>query len=520
MLTKSKISQIKSEVSSYKTQWITDFYNCFAYTIPQRNYIWRQKGLNGNLKQVPLYTTAGTQGAQIFISRLQNKLTPFGKKWIHLSPKDSLEDDIKTEIQGFLSEYESLCNEYKNKIRLDNTLNESYYDLLAGSSVITKKYGLNGLDFCNVPLVDIGLGLERNQSVVRNFKMKLGEIKYYYPEFIQNTQIGNHSVNKDTENQEIDLCEITYFNEMSNIWEYYLTENDQTLLARQYKTSPFKIFHWDKPFDMPYGNGVGIKANPAIRRLNMYIKTNLELLSFSFPMFLAENGALFDRNIEFKPGGIIRTTGDPRRVIPIQLSQGSQAFQFEVQKEEQEIKSIMLDYTLPNDPRQMTAAEVYARTTPQEEVISASTYRLNDVLKDIALDIMSHIYETKIKFIQGFSMTLPELLELIEIRIGNDSDVDTQKIQKIQSFIATVGSFDPSAIYQSVKRSDMLEQLQDAFALPTEIKRTSDEIDAVVQADQQAQANMQNNAMQAQMMIDNNKAQSNAIAKKAINGNQ
>lgn len=513
MLTKSQISKIRSDIASYRTSWISEFYQCFAYTIPQRNYIWRTKGAPaGNLKQVQLLTAAGTQGAQMFIARIQNKLTPFGRDWIRLLPKDSLDDSTKTDLQGFLKQYEHECNEYKDEIKLDNVLNESYYDLIAGTAVLCKKNTLSGLEFQNIPLVDVSLGLERNQTVIRKFKMKLAELAAYYPEFLGRTRIGTHIITKDTEMNDIDLCEMTYFNESTRVWEYYLMEKDKILLYRSYRSSPFKVFHWDKPSDMPYGNGVGIKANPNIRRLNMYMKANLEILPFAFPMFLARNGALFDRNIEFKPGGIIRTTGDPREVIPIELNNGSRRFELEMEREEQEIKRIMLDYTLPSDPRQMTAAEVYARTDPQEVVISTSAYRLTDVLQDIAIDIMFHIYETKLQFIEGFDMTFEELLDMIDVKIGNDSDVDSQTIQKIQSYIGTVGQFDPQAVYQSLKRSDMLESLQDAFALPTDIKRTSEEIDEQVRQDAAMQAEIQNREMQAQMTVDTNKELSKQVA--------
>ena len=99
MLTKIQLDKIINSANTFKSSWNSEFWTVGAYTIPSRNYIWRQKGLPEELKQIPLYTTAGRQGSQIFIARIQNRLTPFGKPWVNLMPKDSVNDAYKQELR-------------------------------------------------------------------------------------------------------------------------------------------------------------------------------------------------------------------------------------------------------------------------------------------------------------------------------------------------------------------------------------------------------------------------------------
>ena len=494
-----------------KIAWNDEFYNCFSYTQPQRNYVWRLKGIPANQKQIQLFTSAGTQGAQIFVSRMQSRLTPFGKEWIQFRPNKSVSDDIKEELQELLGRCSNRANEKKKAINLDTKLNECYYDLVAGSAVLQRQDTVRGVNYECVPLTDIELGMEEHQTVKRCFKIPMVNIGSMYPELRGKKKIGSKYITEENKMDDIELTDITYYNTETETWEYYLREQDNIVLTRKLRTSPFKIFHWDKAFDMPFGNGVGIKANPNLRRLNAYIKAKLEILPFAFPMFIAQNNAIFDKSIEFKAGGIIRTNGDPKQVIPINLSKDTSSFQLEIMTEEQNIKAIMLDYTLPNQPRTMTAAEVYARTQPQEELITSSVYRLTNVIKDIAMDLLFEIYNFEL-VPAGFNMPWEEFKAMVHVEIGNGSEVDVATVQKIQAYIGTVGQFDPQGIYQSLKRSETLVELQDAYALPNNIKSTVDEIEEITQIQAQAQANAQVAQVESQMAIDDNKENAKVMA--------
>jgi hypothetical protein len=234
-------------------------------------------------------------------------------------------------------------------------------------------------------------------------------------------------------------------------------------------------------------------------------------------MFIAQNNAIFDKSIEFKAGGIIRTNGDPNQVIPVHLAKQTNQFQLDIAKEEQNIKAIMLDYTLPNDPRQMTAAEVYARTQPQDELITSSVYRLTGVIREIAFDILENIFYMEI-LPTGFKMKWEDFKKLVKVDIGNGSEVDTNTIQKIQSYIQTVGQFDPQAVYQSLKRSELLVELQNSFGLPQNITSTAQEITEATQMEAQAQADAQSAQIEGQMAIDENKETAKVIAEKQRSG--
>lgn len=510
MLSKEQLAKITSACDNAKQSWNSYYYEVFAYTQPERNYIWRVGGEAGNLKQVPLFTQAGKVGANIFVARLQNKLSPFEKPYINFVPKKSLESDYVEQLKDFANAISDKCNEKKNQIHLDEVLNECYYDLVAGTSIIAREETLNGLFFKSLPVTSYKLGTETKQTVCRNFKLPACEVGIMFPELLDK-RIGDIDVKGSRKYEELELQDVLWFNERDGLYEYYLTYDSNILLTRKYKRTPYHIMHWTRASDMPYGSGVGLQALPALKRLNSYIKVKLELMPFAFPMFITQSGNFVDRNIDFKAGGIINVK-DINAINPITMQTDKQSFMLEIQTEELEIKQTMLDYTLPTNPTQMTAAEVYARSNPQDEMVSMNISRLTNIVKEIAWDIFDDIYNRELRGVVSFS--LEDLHNMLDCEINNDATLDINLIQKIQGYIQTVGMFDPQAVWQSIDKAKTLEKLEEAYNLPIEMRNTSEEITESMAEQVQAEQDLMNQQAQMQMAIDSNKE--NAIAGREI----
>lgn len=519
MLNQTQLSHIRGLATTSKQAWNSEYFEAMAYTQPERNEIWRVKGgFPGNLKQIPLFTTAGKVGVDVFVARVQNKLTPYEKPYFSFKPKDSFVSEYEAELRDLCTQISQRVNERKNELRLDDTLNEAYYDLAAGTAAIVRENTLFGVQFKKLPITEYMLGTEKHQSVFRTIKIPANMVGVYFPELRGLRIIGGRETTGPSSDQEMEMQDTLYFNERSGRWEYYLQFNNNIILTRDYgKRCPVHLFHWTRASDMPYGTGVAMKAKPAIKRLNSYIKCKLELIPFAFPMFLSTAGNFLDRNVNFKPGGRMFVR-DIQGVQPVQLSQAKNDFMLEIQSEELAIKQIMLDYTLPNDPRQMTAAEVYARSNPQDEMVSIAVSKMTATIKEIGWDLFDDVYARELAGITNIS--LEQLHEILECEVNNDAQMDTQAINKILQYIQTVGMFDPQAIYQTLDRGKMLETLEKAYNLPINITRTAEEIDEAADAAAQATVDAQNAGMQAQMLMDDNKEQAKAAAQIAINDNK
>ncbi len=519
MLNQTELSRIRGKASTEKQAWNSEYFEAMAYTQPERNEIWRVKGgFPGNLKQIPLFTTAGKIGTDVFVARIQNKLTPYEKPYFSFKPKESFVSEYEAELRDLCAQISSRVNERKNELRLDDTLNEAYYDLAAGTAAIVRENTIHGIQFKKLPITEYMLGTEQHQTICRTIKIAPNMVGVYFPELRGLKQIGGRETTGPSSKEEMTLEDTLYYNEQTARWEYYLQCNSNIILTRDYgKRCPVHIFHWTRASDMPYGTGVAMKAKPAIKRLNSYVKCKLELIPFAFPMFLSTAGNFLDRNVNFKPGGRMFVR-DIQGVQPVQLSQAKNDFILEIQSEELAIKQIMLDYTLPTDPRQMTAAEVYARSNPQDEMVSIAVAKMTATIREIGWDLFDDVYARELAGITDIS--LEQLHEILECEVNNDAQMDTQAINKILQYIQTVGMFDPQAIYQSLNRGRTLEKLEKAYNLPIEITRTSQEIDDAANESAQAQAQAQNDAMQAQMMVDQNKEQAKAAAQIEINDNK
>ena len=507
-----ELERIIKSVEASSRSWTPQFYETFAYTQPERNYIYRSPGASSaSLKQIPLFTNAGKIGADIFVNRLQNALCPIGKDFVVFSAKKSVSTDIKNALDGVASGLSEEVNLAKSEKQLDFVIHDALYDLIAGTGVIQSHKTRNGLSYEKCRLDQIMLGTERIQTVVRKFKMVARNIGIVFPELFNRTIIGNFTITEHNQFDEVDLCDVLYYNEETRKYEYYLRQGNETILTRTYTSSPYHILHWSRSSDMAFGAGIGTKAVPAIKRLNSYIRNKLELMPFAFPMFVTKMGNLFSNDVKFKPGGIIQTNGDPKDLIPLKMVQEIQSFQIEIATEELEIKQTMLDYTLPTDPKNMTAAEVYARTNPQTEMVMGNVARLTQVIKDICWELAEEIYNKQLRGLVNFDFKF--LKDNLDCNIVNQTGTDNEMIQRINAYIANV-QFDPTAVWQALKRSETLEALAKAYNLPSEIRNTADEIEQQVQNANLAMAEAQDAAVQAQMAVDNNKEQ--AIANREI----
>lgn len=510
MLSSTELNKLVATCDSNKTSWDSEYYMANAYTQPERNIIYRPKGGNpGNLKQVKLFTQAGKTGTDIFVARIQNKLAPIGQTYFNFEPKKSLSADYIQQLRDFAAGMAKKVNERKEEMRLDAEIHDTLYDLAVGTGVLMREDSLYGIKFRKLPFTQYKLGTERNQTICRDFQLPAYQIGIVYPELANKTEIGGIVITGQNKYQEIKLNDVLYYNESNQEWEYYLRYASETLLMRKYKRSPYHIFHWGRIADMPYSVGVALKALPALKRLNSFIKANLELIPFQFPMFLTTAGNVLSKNLTFKPGGFL-TIRDMQGFQPLTLGSNRSDFKLELQTEEIAIKETFLDSTLPSVPRDMTAAEVNARITPYGETANVNISLLTDVMKNIGWDIFDEVFNREIAGTVNF--TLEDMHELLDCTINNDATMDNNLIQKITGYIQNI-SFDPQAIWQALDRNKTLEKLGRAWNVPLEITRTSDEIAKVQQQEAQAQAMAIQQAQDAQMQIDTNKEQSKAMAK-------
>ena len=510
MLSSTELNKLVATCDSNKTTWDSVYYEANAYTQPERNEIFRTKGGNpGNLKQVRLFTQAGKTGTDIFVARIQNKLSPIGQAYFNFEPKKSLSSDYIQQLRDFGAGMSSRVNEIKESLGLDKTLHDAYYDLAAGTAVVMREDSLYGTQFKKLPFTQYKLGTEVHQTVCRSFEMPAYQIGITWPELANKQEIGGVRVDGATKYQEIKLNDVLYYNEPTRQYEYYLRYGSEILLTRIYKSSPYHIFHWGRIADMPYSAGVALKALPALKRLNSFIKANLELIPCQFPMFLTTAGNVLSKNLTFKPGGFL-TVRDMQGFQPLTLGANRSDFKLELQTEEIAIKETFLDSTLPSVPRDMTAAEVNARITPYGETANVNVALLTDTLKGIGWDLFDDIFNREIAGTVNF--TLEDMHDMLECNINNDATMDNNLIQKITGYINNI-SFDPQAIWQALDRNKTLERLGRAWNVPVEISRTADEITKAQQADAQAQAQAVQQAQNAQMQVDSNKEQSKAMAK-------
>lgn len=148
-------------------------------------------------------------------------------------------------------------------------------------------------------------------------------------------------------------------------------------------------------------------------------------------------------------------------------------------------------------------------------MLYSNVSRLTNTIRAIGWDILEDIFNRELFGLVDFDFDY--LKSIFDLDVNNESAVDINLVQQIQNYIATVGQIDPSAVWQSLPRSETLVKLQQGFNIPQELQRTAMEIDEATQQDAIAAQNALNTQVQAQMAVDTNKEQ--AIANREAQNN-
>jgi hypothetical protein len=495
----------------------------YNYIMPDR-YTQIEDKAEGQKNRLDLYTSVPEQAGDVFVQRIQELLTPINDPWIAFEAgyAYTVGGNDPTAVNQELEKIANICNVFKDCSNFDSGITSFYYDLIAGTAYLFIREGEtadNPLIFKTIPFKEVVIeegpdGLP--DHYYREFKIKNELVKKTWAD-------AEFDFQEEKAQEECELLECTYKEE--GVWKYELihkTEN-KVIVERVFKQCPFICLRWTKSSGEIYGRGPGLKCLSDVRTLNKLKEYSLRALGFTIPVFTASMDGGYDvDNFVFAPGAInpvpSNMTNNPT-IQQLAVSQQPDLEQYNATQLEMNIKRCMFDTTIPDDPSQMTATEVNRRVAELAKQLNNSFGRL---MNEFLYPLVKRIVE----ILQRFGHIDPQLdvnnfngfgyKVKINTQLANQQK--SQRLEQIMSFLSVGQAMDPTMQFISkvVKLDELAVEVAKLSGVPASLINTADDIKAQQQAEQQAMAAQQQQAMVDQVQMSNAIEKGKADAKRGI----
>lgn len=382
-----------SKAQGEKRKWYNLYKPVYDYMMPNRDV-----DTSGEDVGVNIYSSTGEQAADRFVQRIQSMLCPVNTDWIDFETGYMLKKDNAdvTEVNKELGKVAEVCNVFKNCSNFDTQATEFFYDLIAGTACLSLLEGTfeQPLRFRAIPFKEVtiedGLFGEVG-SIYRCFKLRNDLVKHQWRD------VKDFEYDEQDAEEQIELIEATYFDYDDNIWIYNVIakKDKKPLVERTYLACPFIVLRWSKCAEEVYGRGLGLQAVRDVKTLNKIVEYSLRALAFTIPVFLAQQDATYDASdFVLEPGAInpvpSTATNNPT-ITQLGINVNHDITAYDTNKLTMEVKKVMFDDTIPNDPsRNITATEIAERVSNLQSNLSNSFGR---ILNEFMYPLIKRIIE-------------------------------------------------------------------------------------------------------------------------------
>ncbi len=263
--------------------WLSVLQASFHYAVPFRDRFYMpSQDFQGTLQNTRLYDTTAVEAANIFVSKLQDALTPPGVQWGYLEVDEDKavahgwsENEI-IEAQRTLNDYMRRLFKLIHRSNFDVVVNECYYDLAVGTSclVINQNNDSNPFLCTSIPIDKLSIE-EAADGNIRSWyrtweNLKISELHLRWKN-IRLTPTLESMMAADPDATIRNLYEgVCFFAGREQPFCYAVWEDSSRapLLEEWDASSPGIVWRFKKINNETWGRGVVMDALPSIISLN------------------------------------------------------------------------------------------------------------------------------------------------------------------------------------------------------------------------------------------------------------
>ena len=311
---------------SRQNLWLTQLYDAYDYTMPQRN-AWDVRYSPGRQKGAQIYDTTAVYAVKAAVSKLQNSLTPPSQKWMSLKSGSQFNEMQADEVDRDLQKVSDLLFQKLHATNFDLAINESYYDLLVGTSalLVNEMPGtLRPFHFEVVPL--FFLYPEEGpygtvETVFRDiWELPISAVVQEWPDVKLPDTLQQKL--RDNPSSLINLVEGTVYDFDKKTYHQVLWSSETNELMRdvETKSSPWIVYRWAKNPTEVLGRGPILEVLPSVKSINELARNDLIAAGFAAQgAYMGFSDGVFNPfNARLEPGAVLAINQASAATPPLQ----------------------------------------------------------------------------------------------------------------------------------------------------------------------------------------------------------
>jgi hypothetical protein len=493
---KKRAEQLFKDRQIFETLWET----AYDYIAPERAVFFRQQNRSPQEVGDEVFDSTAIDQAERLVNLIISGLTPPWQRWFRLIPGADLRDpQLREQIAPQLEDVEYRMLTMLSRSNFYQELQPVLLDRIVGGTgtlCVRPDMDRRRLRFKAPPLSEIAVEEDNAGEIVslaRRYKLSFRQIMRGYGQQVPQEWVNQHQ--HDEDNCKHQVYEWNSQDVLGD-WLYvvFLSDGGHELVRRTDPQPYIFSTRWSKVPGSAYGRGPGLRALADVRALNKIKELALKNAAKSVAGIytVTDDGVINPYTLSMEPGTFIPVAeNDIQRpaIAPLPESGNFDVAMFQMDELRNSIKSIfMADQFQPLGRTPMSATEVMERTRVIAQDMGATIARLQF---ELLLPVLRATYY--------WMAQMGELPEELSID-GNVLDVDfvsqlaqaqwaqdEQNIVEFLSIATQFGDIDPKAglVIDAHKALRKVGQIK---GLPSEIMRTEQEIEELMQQAAEAQA--------------------------------
>ena len=475
-------------------------------------------------KDTKIYNGAAWEANQIFAAGIMSGLTPPNRKWFRMSfDNEQLTDN--TDLGALLDERMNIINNVLERSNFYTSVHSCYLELAFGQAPLgIFPDSRLGVHFVSYPIGSYAMETGPDGTIeifCRKYKMSARQLvdkfgKENVPKNILN-ELDNGGAGIKAQHTVVWYVEPNKSYDPAKFGGEYLPyisvyyvegsdENEFLYVGGSYEF-PVPVARYLINGNEAYGKGPGWFAEGDSKALQLMEKDRLVAIELGVKPPVQASPDMANKGINMIPGGKTYRNGDNKIEPLFNVGANLQHLESAIEQQVERIKKeynanlfMMLDELAD---KQMTAREVLERNQEKMAILGPVVQRMQFEFLGRIIERVYNILDRAHAFPEPEDPELAQMLQGEEIKIEYISPLaQAQKmsglvnIEQAVAFAGQLAQFDQN-ILKKINWSEALNQYFALVGAPAAIKRSDDEYNEMVQAEQQAQAQ----AMQEQQAM-------------------
>nr|DAG29452.1 MAG TPA: head to tail connecting protein [Caudoviricetes sp.] len=473
-------------------------------------------------------TSVCWQSAQTFAAGVMSGLTPPSRNWFKFGfNSGAYANNVRA--MRVLDERQEILTAYLSKSNFYTSVFQVYMELPLGQGALGVFESSDGIRFQQYPIGTYYIGANATGEIdtfARKYKLTAHQLADQFGTDVLPLSIQRVLDTTARYSQEYTVYWLVEPNDGKDCVRkgnvnlpyrsiYWLEHADASrnggyLYIGGFREFPVPIARYQVRGKEAYATGAAWYAEADTNQLNVLIEDYLRAVELSVKPPIKSPASVYERGISLKPGGVTiadEQMGSSNSVQPLfQVSTNLDYLQAEIQRKEDSIKRtynadlfLLLDGI---DKGQMTAREVMER---QQEKLQ----QLGPVVERLQFEFLSKIIERVYNILDRAGIFPPVPEDIAENMVDTEVKIEyisplaqAQKmsglvnIEQAASFAAQMAQLDPNVLH-TIDAIGAINKYMDMLGAPADMRRSKDETEERIQAQQQAmqEARQQEQAM-------------------------